>query len=278
MYSCAASRFFFISCVKSGTAAAAIPLATSRLNKKSGNKNAALHLAVRLIATLWNGYAWRPVWQWWKKPEMKRTLTLMLPKMIGHPVEMVTFWIFTALASLLAQGSISVLNFARNFQSVPVSLLGIAMATAVFPALAEAATTSPKALASLFRRTALTIFFTSTAAAVLVFIIRRPLVAILLGGGAFDSAAVANTATMLGFFCLSIPTESLSHLFARAFYATENTSIPVIFSVVSLIISGISAYFLIRIIGIAGLPLGFFLGSLVKTIGLGTLFLRRVQS
>ncbi len=192
----------------------------------------------------------------------------MLPKMIGHPIELITFWVFTSLASLLAAGSITILNFARNFQSVPVSIIGITMATAVFPALAEAALGPAKKFQQLLRRTTLSIFLASTAAALLLFLIRRPLVGILLGGGAFDAAAVDRTALTLGVFCLAIPTESLSHLFARGFYATKNTVIPVVFSVSSLLVAGGSAYFLLEPLGILGLPLGFFFGSAVKTLGL----------
>lgn len=237
---------------------------------------AGLHLFIRVVDAFSSG--WRPHISWqWHSAEMKRTLRLMIPKMVGHPVEQVTFWIFTSLASLLAPGSITVLNFSRNFQSVPVSLLGIAMATAVFPALSEAALASRNELNRLFRRTTVAILLASGAAALVVFAIRQPLVALLLGGGAFDKEAVARTALTLGFFCLSIPTESLSHLFARAFYATKNTTIPVAFSVVSLLVAGSSAYLLLGRFGIIGLPLGFFLGSFVKTLGLWLLFLKRID-
>lgn len=237
---------------------------------------ALLHLLVRVGDGMYSGWRWQVVPHFWHMPEIKKTLQLMVPKMFGHPVELVTFWIFTSLASLLAPGSITVLNFARNFQSVPVSMLGIAMSTAVFPLLAQAALGSPQTLKALFHRTAGTIFLTSSLAALGVYAIARPLVALLLGGGAFDEAAVARTAMVLGVFCLSIPTESLSHLFARAFYATKNTVIPVSFSAVSLVVAGLSAYFLINKIGIIGLPLGFFLGSFVKSLGLWIFFLRRV--
>ncbi|MEK7557510.1 MAG: lipid II flippase MurJ, partial [Patescibacteria group bacterium] len=217
---------------------------------------AVLHLAVRF----WD--AWQSGWRWredrFPKQELVRTFKLMLPKMVGHPVELATFWIFTTLASTLGAGSISALNFARNFQSVPVSLLGIAMATAVFPSLSEAALTSASELKKLFHRTALSILVVSAAAAIFLYLIRAPLVAILLGGGSFDGDAVMRVAVTLGIFCLSIPTESLSHLFARAFYAVQDTLIPVAFSVASLVVAGISAWWFIQRMGIIGLPLGFF--------------------
>jgi putative peptidoglycan lipid II flippase len=238
---------------------------------------AVLHAAIRLIDAVRSGWRWGgslPL----SGPQMRRTVRLMVPKMVGHPVELVTFWVFTSLASLLAVGSITVLNFARNFQSVPVSILGIAMATAVFPALTEAALTSPAQLRALLWRTTGTIALASGAAALLMFVIRRPLVAVLLGGGAFDEGAIERTALILGVFCLAIPTESLSHLFARSFYAMQNTLIPVLWTVVGLVVSVGSAYVLMQPLGLAGLPLGFFLGSAVKTAGLFIVFLQRTKS
>lgn len=237
---------------------------------------ALLHLLARLTDSFLSGWHPWPVIVW-PIPEFKSTLKLMLPKMVGHPVELVTFWVFTSLASWLAVGSIATLNFARNFQSVPVSIIGIAMATAVFPSLSEAALSGKRHLRQLLWQTTASIFSASAAAAVFVFLIRRPLVGLVLGGGAFDEEAIRRTAALLAVFCLSIPTESLSHLFARAFYATKNTIIPVSFSVASLLVAVGSAYILLSPLGILALPAGFFLGSLLKTIGLLTVFLQRTK-
>lgn len=237
---------------------------------------ALLHLTIRVIDAWWSG--WRP----WPVltlpvPELASTLRLMGPKMIGHPVESLTFTVFTSLASLLGAGSITVLGFARNFQSVPVSVIGIAMATAAFPLLSQAALDSPDKLKGVLRRTATSIGVATTAAALFMYVVSRPLVALLLGGGQFDAAAVSLTASVLGVFCLSIPTESISHVYARAFYALKNTTVPVVMSVVSLLVAGSSAYFLSQRLGIIGLPLGFFLGSAAKTVGLLMMLNRQLQ-
>lgn len=237
---------------------------------------ALLHLFIRFIEVWWLGWPFQLTWRM-SANLWSRTLRLMAPKMIGHPVELVTFGVFTNLASHLAPGSITILSFARNFQSVPVSVLGIAMATAIFPALSEAALSTHTELRQLFRRTAASILTVSVAAALVLYIIRRPLVQLLLGGGKFGPAEVAQTALVLGVFCLAVPTESLSHLFARAFYATQHTLIPVVFSVASLLIASGSAYLMLPRLGIIALPLGFWFGSLFKTAGLYALFLRRLS-
>lgn len=229
---------------------------------------ASLHFLVRVWDVSRAGWRLRPT-AVWRTPAMRQTLRLMVPKMIGHPVELATFWIFTSLASLLSTGAISALNFARNFQSVPVGIIGITLATTAFPHLANAAAAKSRSqFSAVFWRTFITVGAASSAAALALFSWRRLLIQVLLGGGSFASGDVERTATTLGIFCLSVPTEALSHLAARSFYATQNTIIPVALSVVSLLVAGGSAWVLLSTWGIIALPVGFFFGSLLKLLGL----------
>jgi len=62
----------------------------------------------------------------------------MLPKMFGHPVELTTFLGLHHHRLPPGAGSVAILNFARNFESVPVSLIGITIATTTFPLLTRA--------------------------------------------------------------------------------------------------------------------------------------------
>jgi putative peptidoglycan lipid II flippase len=215
----------------------------------------------------------------WRTSAFKKTIRLMIPKMVGHPVELMTFWAFTALASSLAVGSISALNFARNFQSVPVSLIGITMSTAAFPLLADAiAGGRARDYVQTLRRILGSIFVISALAAVVLYVIREPLVTLLLGGGLFDPEAAARTTGVLGVFCLAIPTESISHLLARAFYARQNTLVPVVFSILALVIAVGAGWAFLPVIGIMALPAGFFAGSLVKSAGLAGWMWKQMRS
>jgi putative peptidoglycan lipid II flippase len=227
---------------------------------------ALLHLIIRMFGTWSVNFKLRFKLAI-KTAEFKKTVKLMIPKMFGHPVELATFWGFTAIASTLAPGSIVVLNFARNFQSVPVSIIGIAIATAVFPTLAQAASDkSQMQFKDTLKSSFWLIFFTSLFSAVLIFIIREPLVSIVLGGKAFGPDAVKQTAMILGFFSLAIPTEASSQLIARAFYATKNTLIPVVFSIVSFAIAVGGSYLLTPTLGIIALPLTFAAASAIKLV------------
>lgn len=225
---------------------------------------ALLHLSVRIIDSLRNGFFWQKSFSV-KSHEFRHTIRLMIPKMFGHPVEMATFWVFTIFASTLASGSIAIIGLARNFQSVPVSLIGITLATTTFPLLAS--TLSQKNIPEfnrLFQKSFWLILLGSTAAALFIYAIREPLIALVFGGGAFTQEDIRITAYTLGFFTLSIPTESLSHLLSRAFYAAKNTLLPVLIGIISFAVTLASAWLLIDSLGIAALPVAFFLGSLIK--------------
>lgn len=202
----------------------------------------------------------------------------MLPKMFGHPVELITFWGFTIIASTLATGSVAVMNFARNFMSVPVSLIGITFSTTAFPVMAKAiADHSEEDFKKILKNSFWLILGGSSLAALVTFIIKEPLIELVLGGGNFTDEAIRRTALTLGFFTLAIPVESLRHLLARAFYATKNTITPVIMSIIGLTIAVGGGYLLKPALGITAIPISFALASFIEVVLLLALLPRRLR-
>jgi putative peptidoglycan lipid II flippase len=199
--------------------------------------------------------------------EFKKFIRLMLPKVIGHPIEQLTFLGFTIIASTVGSGAIAILNFARNFQSMPINIIGVNLALAVFPALARAEAEDNKNYFRSELNFVLKFSFALTlAAAVLMIVLRKFLIGLFLGGGAFGPDAVAATATTLAFFSLSIPGESACHVLARGFYSLKDSLTPVLVGLVSLIFSIGLGYMFAKQMGVPGLALGFFFGSTLKTL------------
>ena len=235
------------------------------------------HMLMRAIDAYLSGFRFHFNFNF-KTPEFKKTIKLMLPKMFGHPVELAMFWGFTVIASGLASGSVAVMNFARNFQSVPVSIIGITFATTAFPVMAKAISENSQGdFKKILKSSFWLILGGSTLAAIVTFFIREPLIRVILGGGAFNEAAVARTALALGFFTLAMPTESLVHLLARAFYATKNTTVPVVMSILGLVIAIGGGYLLVPKLDIVAIPLAFFAASLFELIFLVVLLPRRLR-
>ena len=77
---------------------------------------------------------------------------------------------------------------------------------------------------------------------------------------------------------MSIPLESLTHLLARAFYATHNTIIPVLASVAALVVIVLTGELArARGSGVTSIPIAFTAGSLTKVAILAILVRTRVD-
>lgn len=238
---------------------------------------ALLHLGVRLIGMRPLQLKYSPILNW-RDRDFKRIVALMIPKMFGHPAEQLIFWAFTVIASTLAAGSITMLSFARNFMSVPVSLFGIAFATASFPILSQAAArTDNKEFISHFWESAKKTLLFTIPSGIALFFFSAIIVRIFLGSGKFDQSAILATASILSIFALSVPTESLSHLLARSFYALQDTLMPVIFSLLGFGIAIAVGWTYAPTIGLPALAWGFFAGSVFKITSLGILLFRRTK-
>ncbi len=224
------------------------------------------HLAIRVAGIYRTRFRPRPSLAFRTKG-VAEFIRLMIPKMVSHPIEPLTFLYFTALASTLTPGSVSSVSFARNFQSVPVSLIGASFAIAAFPAMSTAAVAGDRpGFTRIFRSTLATITLLTIAAGLGLFIISGLAIRVLLGGGAFDDTDIARTTGVLAVFAISVPLESLTHLLSRAIYATHNTILPTVASIVGFVAIVISAQALVPRIGLAAIPAGFAIGMGLKVV------------
>ena len=206
-------------------------------------------------------------------------LRLMVPKMFSHPIEPLTFLFFTSLASTLAAGSVSSVSFARNFQSVPVSLIGASFAIAAFPALSAAAAAGDRrGFSRVFSTNLATIAVLSVGAAVGLFVLSGFAIRLFLGGDAFDEEDIARTTSILAVFAIAVPLESLTHLLSRALYATRNTILPTLASVAGFVAIVLAADRLAPSIGLAAIPIGFAVGMAVKVMILAVALAPRMAS
>jgi putative peptidoglycan lipid II flippase len=203
---------------------------------------------------------------------------LMLPKTVSSPIEPVTFLFFTSVASGLVAGSITTVSLARNFQSVPVSLIGVAFSLAAFPALAAAyAARDRPGLIRLVGANSLTIGVLTVGAAIGLVIVGPLAIEVLLGGGRFDAEAVARTALVLSVFAIAVPFESLGHLFSRAIYATHHTLLQVVASLIGFAVTVLATQALVPTLDVLAIPTGFTLGVAVRCALLAGVLVARLR-
>jgi putative peptidoglycan lipid II flippase len=227
---------------------------------------ALLHLGIRLLGVLRTSFHIRARLATGTRA-FREFLRLMIPRMLSHPIEPITFLFYTAVATTLGAGSVSAVSFARNFQSVAVSLIGVAFSLAVFPTLSNAwAAGDRHGFVSTLTRNVLTIAALTTLAAIGLVILGGTVIELFLGGGAFDAEDVALTTTVLTAFAVSVPLESLTYPLARALYATHNTILQVGASLAGLAVLIVVCLALAPGIGIVAIPLSFAAGNGTKVV------------
>lgn len=232
-----------------------------------------LHLSIRFLNILTIKYKYRPRLSL-KHEGIKKIFVLMIPKSISLVLWQSMLWVYTIVAYSLQEGSVAAFNYARNLQSFPVSLFGIAFATAVFPFLADHANNHDKKRFSHdFQVTLEKILFFSIPAAAGMLIVNKEIIQIILEGGAFDEIAVNLTSAVLFYFILSIPFESIVHLLARAFYAHKNTFFPMLVTFFGVLLNIGFVITTVGNIGIVAIPLGFLIETIVK-IMIYSMFIR----
>lgn len=239
---------------------------------------AALHLGIRMIGISRTSIRLRPAFAL-RTAAIREFVRLMLPKMAAHPIEPLIFLFFTQLATTLGAGAVSSVSFARNFQSVPVSLVGAAFSLAVFPTLSAAAGIGDRTtFVRVLRQNLVLVAGLSVLAAVGLVFVGGFAIRTLLGGGAFDEGDSIRTAMLLSIFAVSVPFDALAHPLARAFYATRNTIWPVVASIGSFGVIVVATSLLVGPLGLAAIPIGFAAGAATKIVILALALPARLRS
>ncbi|MDZ4284661.1 MAG: lipid II flippase MurJ [Patescibacteria group bacterium] len=155
---------------------------------------------------------------------VRRVFVLSLPRSLALSAQQIAMLVLVSLATRLSQGSVAALSLSFNLQSVPLSIIGVAYATAAFPTLARLAARGEREVflervASALRH----VIFWSLPVLVLFIVLRAHLVRLILGSGAFDWDATRLVAALLAAFGLSIVAQSVNILLLRAWYALGET-------------------------------------------------------
>ena len=203
---------------------------------------AGLHLLTQLPSISKLEINWRSFAKF--SAESISVFKLMLPRIAGLISGQLGLTIVTAVISMMPLGSIAVYSLAANIQSVPYSVIGVALAVAAFPFVSEAASRGKQAaqdqLNNLMRMQILLLVPVTFT----LWVWRYDLVRILFGGGNFKNNAINLTAEILAILLFSVIPMSLQQLSARTMYALKNTFTPALISIGSLVMIGISSWFL----------------------------------
>ncbi|MFZ2299752.1 MAG: murein biosynthesis integral membrane protein MurJ [Candidatus Moraniibacteriota bacterium] len=226
------------------------------------------HMLVQYPSFRRSGFRYQPYFlHAWKDAAVRRVVKLMIPRSLGIGVNQVSLLVMTIFASTLASGSLAVFTLANNLQSVPLGLFGIAFSLAVFPSLSLfIAEKKEAAFFAVLSQTARRILFFVLPLSIFMIIFRAQFVRVILGAGQFDWEDTILTFEVLKFLAISLFAQSLIPLFARAFFALQNTKTPLYIALVSEALHIVLIPILLPQYAVEGLAIAFSVSSILNFV------------
>lgn len=215
---------------------------------------AVMHLAIQLAPAVRAGF--KPGFSFSiASPGLRKIFKLMLPRAIGSGAYHINLIIITSLASIVSAGAISVFNYSNYIYGVPISLIGISFATAVFPALSKSFIEKKNNdFINSFNKTFRHIVFFALPAGFLFFILRAQIVRVIFGSSIsgenyFSWLATRLTSASVGVLSLSLFAGCLIPFLARVFFSFHDTKTPVKIAVISMALNVALAYTFVWLLG-----------------------------
>ena len=225
-----------------------------------------LHFLVQLIPAWKIGFRPSLTLQL-KNQSLKQILKLMLPRNFSLGIQQINMLVFTAMASVMAAGSIAVFNLTNDFQTAPTVIFANSLAIALFPTLSELASKKdwPEFERVFAKSLRITIFFLMPSAFIM-FILRAQIMRLYVGlGKSFDWEATIMAMNTLAYFAIGIVPVGIVAIYSRVFYALKNTKLPMYLGAGSIIISIILANFFGKL-GVGGLALALSIGNIINAV------------
>jgi len=199
-------------------------------------------------------------------PAVRKVTLSAVPVSIASSVFLINLLLDRGFASVLGPGSVGALEFAVRVVSLPVIVFGGAVSTAVFPTLssleARKKTDQFRETLSLALRMLIWVGIPSSVGLI---VLRTPIVRLLFERGSFGADSTRITSIALLNYSLGVVAYMLNVATVRAYFSLKDAITPL--KIVGLIV-GINALLklaLIRLLGLAGIPLA---TSIASTLGI----------
>jgi len=250
------------------------------------------------LPPLWvRGIYIRPAWQV-RSEAFKKVILLMGPMILGLTAtqintladDFIALWLsgssekgqFFSLFSRqikypLWEGAVAQLFYAQRLYQFPLGVLGISLATAIFPVMSsDAARKDYAALAETIARGLRCAVFVALPATVGLLSIGRPLVSAIFERGQFTAKDTILTTWTLSFYVLGLTGYFAQQVATRAFYSIQDSKTPARSALVAVFINVVLNLTLVWYLGTGGLAAATAICSYLQVAILATVLRRRL--
>jgi len=220
-------------------------------------------IALQIPALRAGGISIRPAWGVHSET-FRKIIVMMGPMVVGLTVtqintladDLVALSFSTPNGYPLGWGSVSHLYYAQRLYQFPLGVLGISLATAIFPVMsAEAAKKDFDGLCRTVARGISATVFVAMPATAGLFLVAKPLVSAIFEHGRFPAEATPIVAWTLFFYALGLCGYFSQQILTRAFYSVQDSKTPMKSALIAVLVNVILNLTLIWFMGAAGLAL-----------------------
>jgi putative peptidoglycan lipid II flippase len=198
-------------------------------------------------------------------PGVREVFLLAGPRTFSLGAVQIVFFVDTFLASSMPTGSLTALNYAFQLMLLPLGVFSIAISAAIFPTLSHYASLGQATkMRDTLQQGIRWILFLTLPTAIVMVVLRRPIVNLLFQYGAFGAQARELTQATFLFYSLGLAGHALVQILARAYYATRDTTTPVALTLVSIGVNVVLSVTLAPVLGINGLALANSIATLAE--------------
>ena len=221
-----------------------------------------------------HGYSYTPDFH--MSGAVKEAILLALPIFIGGSVVQINTFVDRMLASGLAKGSVSALNYANEIINAIVMLTVSILVTIVYPRLNQAFTQGDtERIGELTERGISVLAIVAIPFALGAMVYAGPVIRLVYQRGAFDETAARLTAGALLFYAIGLPFLAANQLITKVFYSLHDTKTAVGCSIASVACNIALNLLLVRPMAHAGLALATSIAQIVNAVLLTVMFRRK---
>lgn len=212
-----------------------------------------------------------------KDDYIRELFSLALPVIIGTSVNEINKLVDRTLASNIAVGGISALNYADKITTFVQGMFVTTISTAMYPMISKMVAQGDmgglkKAVSEAINLTNL--FVIPATVGALIF--AEPVVRLLFGRGAFQPEAVAMTSTALFFYAMGMIGFGLKEILYRAYFSMQDSRTPMINASLSVLMNIVLNLILSKFLGLGGLALATSISAIVCTVILFVQFRKKI--
>ena len=200
-----------------------------------------------------------------KDPGIRKIGKLMIPGTVGLAATQINVAVNTILATSQGDGAVSWISYAFRIMQLPIGIFGVAVAQATLPVISRQAASGDKnAMAETLANSIRLSAFINLWAGSAIVALAEPVIRIIYQHGRFGIEDTIATANVLRAYTIGIVFYALIKILGPAFYALEDTKVPVKASMLSIGVSIILSLSFISHFGYISLAYSSSIGAMVN--------------